>query len=84
MDAPRSHHRVIDPAAPLAGAHIVVAVGGGIAAYKAAEIVRLLTKADATVQVVMTDHATQFMAPQHSWKSERLVVVRDGESRCTD
>jgi len=63
MDAPRMHDRQVDPATPLAGAHVVVAVGGGIAAYKAAEIVRLLTKADATVQVVMTDHATQFIAP---------------------
>ena len=36
---------------------------GGIAAYKAAELCRALVKAGATVQVVMTDAATQFMTP---------------------
>lgn len=60
---PRTSERVVDPAAPLAGAQVVVAVGGGIAAYKAAEVVRGLVKQDATVQVVMTDSATRFIAP---------------------
>jgi phosphopantothenoylcysteine decarboxylase/phosphopantothenate--cysteine ligase len=55
--------RVFDPAAPLAGANVVVAVGGGIAAYKAAELVRQLVKADATVQVMMTASAQQFITP---------------------
>ena len=36
---------------------------GGIAAYKAAELCRALVKAGATVQVVMTEAATQFMTP---------------------
>ena len=63
MNTPRPRDRAVDPAAPLAGAHVVVGVGGGIAAYKAAEIVRLLTKADATVQVVMTENATRFVGP---------------------
>lgn len=39
----------------LQGKHIVLGVTGGIAAYKAAELVRLLGKAGATVQVVMTE-----------------------------
>ena len=43
--------------------HIVLGVSGGIAAYKAAELVRLLVKAGATVQVVMTTAATQFVTP---------------------
>ncbi len=61
--APRAHDRVIDPAAPLAGAEIVVAIGGGIAVYKVAELVRRLIKADARVQVVMTPRATEFVGP---------------------
>ena len=45
----------------LAGKHIVLGLSGGIACYKAAELVRLLTKAGATVQVVMTEAAEQFI-----------------------
>jgi phosphopantothenoylcysteine decarboxylase/phosphopantothenate--cysteine ligase len=45
----------------LAGRRVVVAVGGGIAAYKAAELVRLLVKAGATVDVVMTASARKFV-----------------------
>jgi phosphopantothenoylcysteine decarboxylase/phosphopantothenate--cysteine ligase len=50
---------VIDPA--LKDKHIVVGVAAGIAAYKAAELVRLLTKAGAKVQVVMTAKARHFI-----------------------
>jgi len=60
---PRDRVRTIDPAAPLAGAHVAVAVGGGIAAYKAAELVRLFVKQGATVQVLMTEAATHFIGP---------------------
>lgn len=42
---------------------IVLGITGGIAAYKAAELVRLLIKADYEVQVVMTEAATQFITP---------------------
>ncbi len=42
---------------------IVIGITGGIAAYKAAELVRLLIKADYDVQVVMTESATQFITP---------------------
>jgi phosphopantothenoylcysteine decarboxylase/phosphopantothenate--cysteine ligase len=45
----------------LQGKHIVVGLSGGVACYKAAEFVRELTKAGATVQVVMTDAAQQFI-----------------------
>jgi phosphopantothenoylcysteine decarboxylase/phosphopantothenate--cysteine ligase len=41
---------------------ILLAVCGGIAAYKAAELVRLLRKQNAQVQVVMTESATQFVS----------------------
>ena len=53
------------PATPtsLAERRIVLGVSGGIAAYKAAELCRLLVKAGATVRVVMTDAATQFITP---------------------
>jgi phosphopantothenoylcysteine decarboxylase/phosphopantothenate--cysteine ligase len=45
----------------LQGKHIVVGLSGGVACYKAAEFVRELTKAGATVQVVMTEAAQQFI-----------------------
>ncbi|MBP6709037.1 MAG: bifunctional phosphopantothenoylcysteine decarboxylase/phosphopantothenate--cysteine ligase CoaBC [Candidatus Accumulibacter sp.] len=47
----------------LAGKHIVLGVTGGIAAYKAAELVRRLIGEGATVQVVMTEAATRFVTP---------------------
>lgn len=42
---------------------ILLGVTGGIAAYKALEIVRLLCKQGAQVQVIMTEAATRFVAP---------------------
>jgi phosphopantothenoylcysteine decarboxylase/phosphopantothenate--cysteine ligase len=42
---------------------IVLGVTGGIAAYKAAELVRLLVKAGAEVNVAMTSHAARFVTP---------------------
>jgi phosphopantothenoylcysteine decarboxylase/phosphopantothenate--cysteine ligase len=47
----------------LAGKTVVLGVTGGIAAYKAAEIVRWLKKEDAAVVVVMTEAAKRFIAP---------------------
>jgi phosphopantothenoylcysteine decarboxylase/phosphopantothenate--cysteine ligase len=47
----------------LQGKHIVLGLTGGIACYKSAELVRLLTKAGATVQVVMTEAAASFITP---------------------
>jgi len=41
--------------------HIVLGVTGGVAAYKSAELVRLLTQGGFTVQVVMTEAATRFV-----------------------
>ncbi len=49
------------PTPELKGRHIVVGLSGGVACYKAADFVRELTKAGATVQVVMTDAAQQFI-----------------------
>jgi phosphopantothenoylcysteine decarboxylase/phosphopantothenate--cysteine ligase len=45
------------------GRKVIVGVTGGIAAYKAAELVRLLAKAGAVVKAAMTRHATQFITP---------------------
>ncbi|MPM43775.1 Coenzyme A biosynthesis bifunctional protein CoaBC [bioreactor metagenome] len=47
----------------LAGKHIVLGLSGGVACYKSAELCRLLVKAGATVQVVMTEAAEQFITP---------------------
>jgi phosphopantothenoylcysteine decarboxylase/phosphopantothenate--cysteine ligase len=43
--------------------NIVLGVGGGIAAYKAAELARALQERGASVQVVMTRAARQFITP---------------------
>jgi phosphopantothenoylcysteine decarboxylase/phosphopantothenate--cysteine ligase len=42
---------------------VIVGVTGGIAAYKAAELVRLLVKAGAETRVAMTSSATKFVTP---------------------
>ena len=47
----------------LAGKRIVLGLTGGIACYKAAELARGLTKSGASVQVVMTQAAQQFITP---------------------
>lgn len=48
---------------PLAGRLILLAVTGSIAAYKAAELARLLVAAGAEVQPLMTASATHFLGP---------------------
>ncbi|MBX3157337.1 MAG: bifunctional phosphopantothenoylcysteine decarboxylase/phosphopantothenate--cysteine ligase CoaBC [Deltaproteobacteria bacterium] len=60
---PRADRAPRDPAKPLAGANVVVCVGGGIAAYKAAEVVRRFDKAGAHVDVAMTERAQAFIGP---------------------
>jgi len=47
----------------LTGKHIVLGLTGGIACYKSAELCRLLIKAGASVQVIMTSAAEQFITP---------------------
>lgn len=47
----------------LAGKNIILGITGGIAAYKAASLVRLLVKAGAEVQVIMTPNSKEFIAP---------------------
>ncbi|MGN0863742.1 MAG: bifunctional phosphopantothenoylcysteine decarboxylase/phosphopantothenate--cysteine ligase CoaBC [Stenotrophomonas koreensis] len=50
-------------AGALAGKKLLLCVGGGIAAYKALELVRRLRDAGARVQVAMTEGAQQFVTP---------------------
>lgn len=47
----------------LQGKHIVLGITGGIAAYKSALLARLLVKAGAEVQVIMTPSAREFITP---------------------
>ncbi len=47
----------------LQGKHIVLGLSGGVACYKVAEVARLLVKAGASAQVVMTEAACQFITP---------------------
>ncbi len=47
----------------LKGKKVVVGITGGIAAYKAAEFVRLLVKGEVDIHVIMTENAQKFIAP---------------------
>ncbi len=47
----------------LAGKHVLLIIGGGIAAYKSLELIRLLQKAGASVTPVLTRAATEFVTP---------------------
>jgi phosphopantothenoylcysteine decarboxylase / phosphopantothenate---cysteine ligase len=47
----------------LTGKRILLGITGGIAAYKAAELTRLLVKAGADVRVAMTEAGTRFITP---------------------
>lgn len=58
------------------GKHIILGVCGSIAAYKAAFLLRLLTRAGAEVQVIMTPDAVNFVGPlTFSTLSDRPVLV---------
>ena len=47
----------------LSGKHIILGICGGIAAYKSVSLLRLLVKAGAEVQVVITPAGKQFITP---------------------
>lgn len=55
--------RIMRNSSLIYGKQIVLAVSGSIAAYKSAELVRLLVKAGAKVRVVMTKDALEFITP---------------------
>ncbi|MBD5305889.1 MAG: bifunctional phosphopantothenoylcysteine decarboxylase/phosphopantothenate--cysteine ligase CoaBC [Bacteroides sp.] len=47
----------------LKGKHIILGISGGIAAYKSAALLRLLVKAGAEVQVIITPNGKEFITP---------------------
>ncbi len=57
--------------------NIIVGITGGIAAYKAAELVRLLVKAGAQVRVAMTANAVRFVTPLTFEALSGHRVIRD-------
>ena len=63
--------------APLAGRFVLLGVTGSIAAYKAAELVRLLTTAGADVQVLITPTAAHFIGPLTMETLSRRRVMLD-------
>ncbi len=66
----------------LDGKHIVLGLSGGVACYKAAELARELQRAGATVQVVMTEAACQFITPVTMQAlSNRPVVTSQWDAR---
>jgi phosphopantothenoylcysteine decarboxylase / phosphopantothenate---cysteine ligase len=62
---------------PLAGRRVLLGVTGGIAAYKAGHLTRLLIGAGAEVQVVMTPAATRFVGPDTFAALSRRPVYSD-------
>jgi phosphopantothenoylcysteine decarboxylase / phosphopantothenate---cysteine ligase len=71
----------------LKGRRVVVGISGGIAAYKAIEVVRLLIEAGAEVRVMLTPEATRFVTPltlealsYHPVAADWLVAQGAGES----
>lgn len=59
------------------GKHVVLGITGSIAAYKACTLVRLLVKAGAEVQVVMTPAAKEFITPLTLATLSRRAVVSE-------
>lgn len=68
----------------LSGKKILLGICGSIAAYKSASLIRLLVKAGAEVQVVMTKAATEFITPltlSTVSKREVLIEFHEGEGQ---
>lgn len=61
----------------LSGKNIVIGVSGGIAAYKAADIVSRLKKLGASVYVIMTKNSTEFITPLTFQSLSQNYVVTD-------
>ena len=62
----------------LSGKHIIIGITGGIAAYKAAVLVRLLVRRGAEVQVLMTPAAKEFITPlTMATLSKRPILVEN-------
>lgn len=66
----------------LVGRHVVLGLSGGIACYKSAELVRALVQEGASVQVVMTEAAEQFItAVTMQALSNRPVITSQWDAR---
>lgn len=70
----------------IAGKHVLLIVTGGIAAYKALELTRLIQKAGGTVQPILTRAATEFVTPLsigtlagHAALTELFDLTREAE-----
>jgi len=64
----------------LHGKKTILAVSGGIAAFKALSVTRLLRRHGADPYVVMTEHATRFIAPA-SFPCGRVIPLVSTSSR---
>lgn len=56
---------------------VVVGVTGGVAVYKALDVVSKLKKADFDVHVIMTEHATKFVNPLSFQSISQNMVITD-------
>lgn len=74
---------MLNGANTLANRKILLAVTGGIAAYKAAELVRLYVKAGATVKVMMTTSAQSFIPAKTLAVLSQQEVLMDDQQRFT-
>ena len=73
------------PQGELNGRHVLLGLTGGVACYKSAELCRLLIKSGATVQVMMTEAACQFITPVTMQAlSGRPVVLSQWDARSPD
>ncbi len=54
----------------LEGRHVILGITGGIAAYKSVSLLRLLVKAGAQVQVIMTPAAKEFITPGIDYRQD--------------
>ena len=61
----------------LKGKNILVGITGGIAAYKIATVIRLLVKQEASVRVIMTHNAKEFITPLTMAALSRNPVLAD-------
>jgi phosphopantothenoylcysteine decarboxylase/phosphopantothenate--cysteine ligase len=57
--------------------NIVLGITGGIAAYKACEMIRLFTKAEYNVNCIMTKHAQEFITPLSIETLSKNKVITD-------
>jgi len=60
---PRPIRKPAGPSAPLNGKHVILGVGGGIAAYKVCDLASQLVKQGALVTAVMTRGAQKLVTP---------------------